>query len=613
MKILFQPNQVIWEAVPGETILQAAEKANVLIDGSCAGSGTCGKCKVRIISGQCSPLTESEEKRLTPEELRLGYRLACKTVPEDDLVVELPGIHKGSSRKKNMAALPDGFTFDPPVKKMLIQVEKASMKNQRSDQDRLLEAVGLEKAYLDPQLMGTIHKLTKRSGRSLTAVFSGSRIMALEAGDTTKNCYGLAVDIGTTTVVGMLWDLVENKNVAVSARTNPQSIYGADVVSRIGYCNEAEENLEKMHRKVIDCINDMIEEMTVTAGIQTENIYDVTVVGNTTMSHLFLNVHPQPLARTPFAPVFCRAQDRLAKDLMLHVNALANVHFLPNIAGHVGADISSVLLATGLKEKEGIYVAIDIGTNGEILLSHNGRILACSTAAGPAFEGAQIYMGMRAADGAIEKVGIGEDDLYVRTIENEPAIGICGSGLIDAVACLLNAGVVDPAGRMLNKVQAQHSGVMPKIAERIIEHDHKPAVILAFGENNHPIILTQDDIREVQLAKGAIRAGVSTMMRLLDITDNDLNQVLLAGAFGNYINKASAARIGLLPAIPEENVISVGNAAGVGACMALLSGKHRNMVDDQVKDIEHVELSCNDIFQDEYIMAMGFPRPLFSL
>lgn len=609
MKILFQPNQVIWDAIPGETILQAAEKANVLIDGSCAGSGNCGKCKVRIISGQCSPLTESEEKRLTPEELRLGYRLACKTIPEDDLVVELPGIHKGSSRKKNMAALPADFTFDPAVKKKRIQVEKASMKNQKSDHDRLLEAVG-QTVFLDPNLMGSIHKLTKRSANKLTAVLSGNRIMALEAGDTTDVCYGLAVDIGTTTVVGMLWDLTTCKNVAVSARTNPQSIYGADVVSRIGYCNEAEDHLEKMHRKVIDCINDMIEEMTVAAGIQTESIYDMTVVGNTTMSHLFLNVHPQPLARTPFAPVFCRAQDRLAKDLKLHVNALANVHFLPNIAGHVGADISSVLLATGLKEKKGIYVAIDIGTNGEILLADNGRILACSTAAGPAFEGAQIYMGMRAADGAIEKVEIRGDDLYVRTIENEPAIGICGSGLIDAVACLLQSGVVDPAGRMLNRVQTERAGVMPKIAKRIIEHENKPAVILAYDENNRPIILTQDDIREVQLAKGAIRAGVTTMMRILGLTDGNLNQVLLAGAFGNYINKASAARIGLLPAIPEENVISVGNAAGVGACMALLSGKHRNMVDDQVKDIEHVELSCNDIFQDEYIMAMGFPKPV---
>ena len=611
MKILFQPNQVIWEAVPGETILQAAEKANVLIDGSCAGSGTCGKCKVRIISGICSPLTESEEKRLTPDELRQGYRLACKTIPQDDLVVELPGIHKGSSRKKNMAALPENFAFDPPVKKMLIQVEKASMKNQKSDHDRLLESV--EGAWLDPSLMPRIHKLTKRSANKLTVTLSGNRIMELEAGDTTDICYGLAVDIGTTTVVGMLWDLAASKNVAVSARTNPQSIYGADVVSRIGYCNEAEENLEKMHRKVIDCINDMIEEMTLAVGIAPETIYDVTVVGNTTMSHLFLNVHPQPLARTPFAPVFCKSQDRLAKELNLHANPLANVHFLPNIAGHVGADISSVMMATGLKDMKGTHVAIDIGTNGEILLADNGRILACSTAAGPAFEGAQIYMGMRAADGAIEKVKIGTDDIEVKTIEDEPAIGICGSGLIDAVACLLQCGVVDPAGRMLNRIQAQRIGVIPNIAKRIIEHDNKPAFILAFGENDRPIILTQDDIREVQLAKGAIRAGVTTMMRILGVTDNSLNQVILAGAFGNYINKRSAARIGLLPDIPEEAVISVGNAAGVGACMALLSAKHRRVVDEQVKDIEHVELSCNDIFQDEYIMAMGFPRQIFTL
>lgn len=613
MKILFQPNQVLWESAPGESILQAAERANVLIDASCAGTGTCGKCKVRVISGTCSPMTENEKARLSPEEIRLGYRLACKTIPEDDLVVELPGIHKGSSRKKNMAALPADFVFAPTVKKELIHVEKASMKNQHSDQDRLLEALNNKTAYLDHRLMGSIHKLTKRSGNKLTVVLDRDRIMALEAGDTRDQCYGLAVDIGTTTAVSMLWDLNSCKNIAVAARTNPQSIYGADVVSRIQYCNEAEDHLEKMHRKVIDCVNDMIEEMTVAAGIDPQNIYDVTVVGNTTMSHLFLNVHPQPLARTPFAPVFCLSQDRTAQELKLHVSPLANVHFLPNIAGHVGADISSVLLATGLKTKKGIYVAIDIGTNGEILLANNGKVLACSTAAGPAFEGAQIYMGMRAADGAIEKVTIEEDDLLVKTIEDEPAIGICGSGLIDAVACLLQAGVVDPAGRMLSRVQAERSGVAPKIAARIIEHDKKPAVILAFGENEKPIILTQDDIREVQLAKGAIRAGVSTMMRLLGIADRDLDQVMLAGAFGNYINKASAARIGLLPDVQADRVISIGNAAGVGACMALLSGKQRSLVDEQVKDIEHVELSCNEVFQDEYIMAMGFPKPAFFL
>lgn len=607
MKVLFQPSQVKWEGEPGESLLVIAEKAGVLVDGSCGGTGLCGKCKVRIISGRCNPLTEAEAA-LTSQEIARGYRLACKTIPEEDLVVELGGAHKGSGRKKSMAILPEGFTPCPAVRKQYFTVAKPTFQDQRSDLNRVLDALGPEELYVDDRLLPQLHKAVTKKKNGITAVMDGRRILALEDGDTTDRCYGLAVDIGTTTVVGMLWDLISGENIAVAARTNPQSLYGADVISRIQYCSEAEDHLGRMQRKVVDSINDMIAEMTLESGVDAASVYDMTVVGNTTMSHLFLGIPPQPLAKSPFAPVFCSAQDRTAQEIGIRVNPLANVHLLPNIAGHVGSDISSVMLATELRRRKGLCLAIDIGTNGEILLSRDGEVLACSTAAGPAFEGAEIFMGMRAAEGAIERVSVKDGELVIGTIEDCVPVGICGSGLIDAVACLLECGIVDAAGRMRSREEAFVLGTAPAIAERITQHEGKPAFILAETAEGTPVILTQNDIREVQLAKGAIRAGAATMLRMLGESEEALTEVILAGAFGNYIDKHSAAAIGLLPDVPPEKIRAVGNAAGAGACMALLSQESRKTVDDWVRDITHVELSCSEIFQDEYIQAMGFPR-----
>lgn len=604
MKILFQPNQVRCEGEPGENILQIAERANVLVDGSCAGTGTCGKCKVRIISGQCNTLTPAEST-LTEEEVKRGYRLACQTIPQEDLVIELPGTHQGSSRKKRMASLPEGFPFQPAICKRYLNIKRASMQDQRSDQDRLLDTLAVEGAYLDHHLLPSLHRLLKGD---VTVTLDGKRILGLESGDTTQMCYGLAVDIGTTTVVAMLWDLVSCTQVDVSSRTNPQSIYGADVISRIQYCNEGPDSLGRMHQKIIDCINDMIAEMTLSNGISPSHIYDMTAVGNTTMSHLFLGIHPQPMSRTPFAPVFCASQDRLAKELEIQINPLANVHVLPNIAGHVGADISSVLLAIGLKEMNGLHVAIDIGTNGEILLAKDGKLFTCSTAAGPAFEGAEILMGMRAADGAIERVVYVNEDISIGTIENCSPIGICGSGLIDAVACLLEAGAVDSAGRMLTWGEAKATDLSHQMLARIVEYEGKPAFVLGRMENGLQVLLTQNDIREVQLAKGAIFAGIATMMRMVGADFSDLDGVILAGAFGSYIDKRSATRIGLLPGTSIERIISVGNAAGTGACMALMSVSSRKLVDSLAREVVHVELSNSKDFQDEYISSMAFPK-----
>lgn len=545
MKILFQPEQKECEISAEETLLEAAGKAGILLDGSCGGAGICGKCKIKILSGTCTELTTEEIQYLSEKERKVGYRLACKTFAKEDLVVEIPDFYKGSERKKDMMKLPEGFVPNPCVKDIM---KKA----------------------------------------------------------TETGCYGMAFDIGTTTVVGMLWNLADGSMIDVTAKTNPQSLYGADVISRIQYCNEVEENLFQMQKITINCLNDMIRELTEKNKIEKNGIYDVTVVGNTTMSHLFLGVSPKSLSRLPFTPVFYEMTEKMAKELGLEVNKEAQVCLLPNIAGHVGSDISAVLLATGLKEKKGANLAIDIGTNGEILLAKDGKILTCSTAAGPAFEGASIQMGMRASEGAIEKVRIENDNVKITTIGKKEPIGICGSGLIDSVAELLKAGIVEGSGRMLKQEEAIANGISPELTKRIQKSEKGMFFVLSYREDAEDIILTQQDIREVQLAKGAIYAGIKTLMKKLELIEEDLESIILAGAFGNYIDKDSAMDIGLLPDISKDKIHCVGNAAGVGACMVLLSKESRELVKSLAKEVEHVELSMNMDFQEEYIYAMNF-------
>ena len=579
----------------GNTILETARETGIPIEAACGGRGKCGKCKIKLLSGSCNELHPDELALLTDEEISEGCRLACRAVPLEDMEIEIPDKRKGSERKKGMAALPEGFVPSPAVKKVYAKPGKPTFEDQRSDFTRVTEAVG---AVPHHYLLNILSPIV-RSKKGFTAAISDGQIIALEEGDTTACCYGLAVDIGTTTAVAILWDLTSLRCIGAAARTNPQSLYGADVISRIQHCSMSENGLEDLQACIAGCVKDMTEELCRQHGIDPLRIYRIVAVGNTTMGHLFLGIDPKPLARSPFAPVFVEGQRRRACELNLNVNPLAEVYFLPHMAGHVGADITGVLLSTGIKEKQGAYLAIDIGTNGEILLSHNGKVLVCSTAAGPAFEGACIHKGMRAADGAIERVKPEGNDIAVSTIGDKPAVGICGSGLIDAVAALVKLGVVDASGRM---VSASESATLPPdIARRITEHDGKPAFILS-GD----VILTQQDIREVQLAKGAIRAGAETLLQSIGLTADRLDEVLLAGAFGSYIDKVSALEIGLLPNLSPDKVSSVGNAAGAGASMALLNEDSRTKAETLAAQVQHIELSANPQFQEKYIEAMGF-------
>ena len=612
--VLFLSSLKRVEVEPGTSVIQAAEQAGLLIDASCNGTGTCGKCKVKVENPSDIPLTPGEEKLLSDYEKLNGYHLACQLAVNSDMDIAIPAVHGGSGRKKKMVSLPENFNMNVSISKQFLKVRKAKMDYQFNDIERIREATQQPALALTEGLLAEIHPaLEEQRGQVSLTIRSGAAgsdvsLLAIEPGDSTEKCYGIAFDIGTTTVVGMLWNLLTGELIDVEARTNYQSIYGADVISRIQYSLEGDGrcNLDTLQAKVIQCFNDIVEEICIRNDIESEHIYYSCVVGNTTMSHLFLGVTPVSMSRTPFAPVFCESQSVQAGKLGININKLAEVHLLPNIAGHVGSDIVGMMLAAGMDSLKGSHIAIDIGTNGEVVAVKDGRMLCCSTAAGPAFEGATIHHGMRAAAGAIEKVSIDADGVHIGTIDDEVAIGICGSGLIDAVAELLKIGLVDRSGRMLSREQAVDAGVPINIANLITGEGVDAYFTLAEINDGDDIVLTQADVREVQLAKGAILAGMQTLMKELDMPLDSIYSIMLAGAFGNYIDKASALEIGLLPRVDEDIIKAIGNAAGIGCCMAMLSDEERKHADAIARETEHVELSMNPVFQDLYIDAMAF-------
>ena len=418
--------------------------------------------------------------------------------------------------------------------------------------------------------------------------------------------YGVAFDIGTTTIVGVLWNLSTGEMVDTAARTNPQSVYGSDVISRILFSMQEDENTAVLQKLVIDCMEEILSQFIAKDQVSGDNIVAGTVVGNTTMTHLLLGVDASSLASAPYLPGYEGPVVVSAKAMGLSMAEDANLKILPNIAGHVGADIVGVLIASDLKHLDGSNLAIDIGTNGEILLAKDGRVLTCSTAAGPAFEGASIRHGMRASTGAIEKVRIVNEDVNLTVIGDAEPIGLCGSGLIDAVAELLSAGMISKTGRLMTKEAGEKSKVPKLLVDRLKRDEYGDAFLLFRRQDGTEISLYQKDIREVQLAKGAVAAGIRIMMKELDIATADLTRVLIAGAFGNYIDKLSALTIGLLPDVDPSIVRSIGNGAGTGASMALLSPEMWDFGTRLAEDTEHIDLASHKEFQTVFLNEMSF-------
>lgn len=419
----------------------------------------------------------------------------------------------------------------------------------------------------------------------------------------TGGIFGVAVDIGTTTVVSKLLDMITGRCLATQAVLNPQTRFGDDVVSRINYA-QSEEHLAELHNVIIGCINDLIERLCRREGIDTSSLYEASIVGNTTMNHIFLQFPIEQLGRAPYRAWSVEAHDIPPGQLGLVMNPKGNVHCAENIAGFVGADTTAVALAVDMDSIEDRVLVVDIGTNGEIVLGAREELYAASCAAGPALEGARIQCGSRAADGAIEAV-VFNDDISLDIIGRSPPRSICGSGLIDAVAVLVDLGIVDATGRFADR-QSRGGSLPPPVAARIMEHAGQPAFGLArSGRASQPdILLTQRDIREVQLAKAAIRAGIRLLMNKLSMTEQDIDRVLLAGAFGNYIRPSSAIRIGLLPNVPLDRIQSVGNAAATGAEILLISEECRERAAQLARRIQYVEIAHEKDFADTFADAM---------
>jgi uncharacterized 2Fe-2S/4Fe-4S cluster protein (DUF4445 family) len=415
--------------------------------------------------------------------------------------------------------------------------------------------------------------------------------------------FGVAIDIGTTTVVAKLVDMTNGQLLATLADLNPQTRFGDDVISRINYA-QTDVKLAELHKIIIDCINKLTVKLCKQASINANEIFEICVVGNTTMNHIFLKLPVVQLGQAPYKAFSLDAKDLSPANLALQINSAGNIHTVENIAGFVGSDTVAVALAADISSAKDLTLAVDIGTNGEIVLGNKDKLYAASCAAGPAFEGARISCGSRAMDGAIQAVVINEDDIDVDVIGNCDPLSICGSGLIDAVAVLLDLGIIDPTGRF-----TKPTNLPPKVFSRIVKHNNQPAFILAErrATSDERLLLTQQDIREVQLAKAAIRAGAKLLQKKIGIVDNDIKQVLLAGAFGNYIRRESALRIGLLPKLPLERIKFIGNAAASGAEMVLLNQKCRTQAKKLARKIEYIEIAHEKDFESVFTDSMSFP------
>lgn len=422
---------------------------------------------------------------------------------------------------------------------------------------------------------------------------------------TVETVFGLAVDIGTTTVVAKLIDLTDGKLIAAEADFNPQSVHGDDVVSRITFA-QTDEQLTELQRLIVECINNLIRKLCKDTGINSDCICEMTAVGNTTMTHILLHLPVAQLGQAPYKAYSLDAHDVSTVDLNIKINPRANIHTVENIAGFVGSDIVAAALAVDINLAEQLTLLVDIGTNGELVCGDKNKLYAASCAAGPALEGARISRGSRAVNGAIEAVCTNEDDIDVDVIGDGPPSSICGSGLIDAVAVMLDSGVLDSTGRIIKPTSAK-TKLSPAFARRIIIENDQPAFVLTFADDGLPsVTLTQQDIREVQLAKAAISAGVRLLLKKLHIKEDDLDQILLAGAFGNYIKRSSALRIGLLPAVPEEKIHFVGNAASSGARMILLNRTARELAGHLARRIEYIEIAHEPEFVNIYTNLMAF-------
>lgn len=614
-RIVFQPSGRTVYVLPGTTVFEAAARAGLLLQSPCGGQGKCGKCRVNVHSGHCAP-TDACRAFFSEEDLAAGARLGCQATVAEDCVIEVPltSLFETQSRILTDSDAQE-VELEPAIWKRYVELPEPDFGDDISDLKRLEREIGAVSVHLNG--LRDLPVVLREGDFKGTAVVCecNRRLVTFEAGDTADSVFGAAVDLGSTTIVVSLLDLTSGQMVDVAAAMNPQVSRGDDVISRISQARDTPASVGEMQAEVVSTVNDLIHQLAEARGIGMEQVYEVTLAGNTTMQHLFCGITPSALGQVPFPSAYNRALFLNSDEVGLHIHPNGCLYVFANIGGFVGGDTVAGILACGLHRQNGTRILIDIGTNGEIVLAHQGKLLCTSTAAGPAFEGARIAAGMRATDGAIEKVVAHEGDIQYNVIGNTQPSGICGTALIDLAAAMLRLGVLDITGRIL-PVDELPAPVEERLAARLQpQEDGSVSFLVAAGEESRteePIHLHQKDIRELQLAAGALRAGISIMMRQAGLTEDDIDEVLLAGGFGNFIRRSNARRIGILPQIPVSKVRFVGNAASMGARLVLLSRPHRREADEIAESASHVDLSMDPEFQMEFSSAMLFPEEEFD-
>ncbi len=603
----FQPLGRRVRVTAGSTLLRAAREAGVGLNAVCGGAGMCGTCRVRVAEGAVSPANKTEKKFLDEADLLAGYRLACQVEVQGDVLVDVPPESVTAPQRAQIEGRERSVELDPAVQSFDVSPTAPTLHDLRSDEERLREALreehGITHVVFDPvALAGMPARLREDDWEVRLFVHDdGGCSSVVGAAPVATHPLGLAVDIGTTKVAAYLVDLETGETLGAAAEMNPQIAFGEDVMARISYVMKETGHLRELQRVIVEGLEDLALELCQTRERGCDEILDAVLVGNTCMHHLVMGLPVDQLGVAPYVPVLSASCRVKARDLGLRIASGAHAHLLPNIAGFVGADHVAMLMASGIHEADQVTLGLDIGTNTEVSLSANGRLLSCSTASGPAFEGAHIRDGMRAAPGAIEWVRMVDGRVEYQTIDDAPPVGICGSGILDSVAELRRIGVLGENGSMGldTHPQVRQLGYHPEF------------VLVTAGQDGarNDIVISRKDVSEIQLAKAAIRAGIEVLLDEADVEIEEVERVVVAGAFGTYLDVASARAIGMFPPLPLNRFDQVGNAAGIGAKLALLSRQCRRTADDIARRVEYVELTTDSRFSGVYMDEMGLPDP----
>jgi len=594
--VSFQPLGRRGRVPAGISVLEAARRLGVGLSAVCGGAGVCGTCRVVVPpEGQdaLSPLSDTERARLGDEDIARGVRLACRAFIRQSLQVFVPPESLTASQRTQVEGRQTPVRVDPVVVPADLQLPPPTLSDLRSDAERIRDGLG-RPARLDLEVLRRSPPSLREWGWAVRAVLRGDEVVALLPPGTPL--VGVAVDLGTTKLAGYLLNLETGETLASVGAMNPQLAYGEDVMARITYALQEPEGAERLRQAAVEGLSQLVRDLCAQAGVPPEHVVEAVVVGNTAMHHLFLGLPTRPLGLAPYVPVESGPLDVRARDVGLPLAPGAMVHLLPTVAGFVGADHVAALLATRMEEADRPTLLLDIGTNTEIGLSVGGNLFSCSAASGPAFEGAHIRFGMRAAPGALERVRMIEGRVYWETVEGAPPVGICGSGILDAVAELRGAGFLNGRGGWANSDRPP-----------FLSGDNGPEFVLVPAEASglgRAITVSRKDVGEIQLAKAAIAAGWQILLEEAGIRESDLARVLVAGAFGTYIDIGHAVAIGLLPRLPLDRFEQVGNVAGTGARMALLSRAERERAARLARRVRYVELTVHPSFRERFAQAL---------